>query len=360
MKYAIFVLFFGVTNSYSQLKVPDLSRIKVGTELFESRKGYDKMINTSGELRKLDRVSSVYKYVFENAIFNYCENTNYEFLYVNDTLSNLKIEMEYLYSKDKHESSKFTQSLETILSALNNNNSILKIQPKYSDLSIKKINQKVDKLDSIFNAIVLDETGLKDIYQGSNVYFFASDPNYRFLIMMISIGKRIKSYLNGKKEEEIYLNIELRVTTEKFQEYHAKFSGTWPVVNEKKSIDLTFQNGVYQLPINLNNVMTLNFILDLGASDVSISPDVFLVLYRAGTIDESDFIGTETYRFADGSTAKSSVFNLKILKIGDIEIKDVRASISNNVSSPLLLGQSALKKLPSYKIDNQKNKLIID
>jgi len=93
---------------------------------------------------------------------------------------------------------------------------------------------------------------------------------------------------------------------------------------------------------------------------VSLSPDVFLVLYRAGTISESDFIGTETYKFADGSTAKSNVFNLKSLKIGDFELKDVRASISNNISSPLLLGQSALKKLPSYRIDNQNNKLVID
>lgn len=363
MKYAIFILFFGVTNSYCQLKVPDLIHIKVGTELLEQRKGYDKMINSSGELRKLDRVSSVYKYVFENAIFNYCENTTYEFLYVNDTLSNLLIGMEYLYAKGKHEVSKFLQSLETIISALNNNNSFLKFEQKYSDINVKKIYQKINNIDSIFNRSTLDETGAYNIYQGSNIYSFQSDPNYKFLRMDVAIFKRANYRVKNenKKEEEIALNIDLHITTEKFQEYYIKFfSGTWPVVDEKKSIDLTFKNGVYQLPINLNGVMTLNFILDLGASDVSISPDVFLVLYRAGTIDESDFIGTETYKFADGSTAKSSVFNLKTLKIGDIEIKDVRASISNNINSPLLLGQSALKKLPSYKIDNQKNKLIID
>ncbi len=81
--------------------------------------------------------------------------------------------------------------------------------------------------------------------------------------------------------------------------------------------NLTFENGVYKLPVNLNGVMTLNFTLDLGASDISLSPDVFLVLYRAGTINELDFIGTETYKFADGSTAKSNVFNLKTVKIED-------------------------------------------
>ncbi|MCK9403414.1 MAG: retroviral-like aspartic protease family protein [Chitinophagaceae bacterium] len=355
----IIILFLCASNASSQLKISDLTRIKVGTALLESRNEYDKILNTKGELRKLDRVSSVYRYSFNNLIFNYCENTYYEFLYVNDILSNLEIEMEYLYSKDKYESSKFVQSLETILSSINDNNAFLKFQPKYSDLSIKKIHQKVDNIDSIFYATKLDETGGKNIYQGANVYFFESDLNHRFITLMIDIFKRTKN--TSSKEEEIGLRIVLRQTTEKLQEYHDKFlAGTWKSVDEKNSIDLTFENGVYKLPVNLNGVMSLNFTLDLGASDVSISPDVFLVLYRAGTINESDFIGTETYKFADGSTAKSNVFNLKTLKIGDIEIKDVRTSISNNLNSPLLLGQSALKKLPSYKIDNQKNKLIID
>lgn len=352
-------MFFGVTNSYSQLKVPDLIRIKVGTELIDSHRGYDKMLNVKGEFRKLDRLSSVYRYQFENSIFNYCENAYYEFLYVNDILSNLEIEMEYLYSRDKNESSKFVQSIETILSSISNNNSFLKFEPKYSDLNIKKINQKVDSLYSILNTTKLDETGIKAIYQGSNVYFFESDINHRFILMTVDIYKRNKN--TTSKEEEMLLKVVLRLTTEKLQEYHDKFlAGTWKLVDKENSIDLTFENGVYKLPVNLNSVMSLSFTLDLGASDVSISPDVFLVLYRAGTISESDFIGTETYRFADGSTAKSSVFNLKSIQIGNIVLKDVRASISNNISSPLLLGQSALKKLPSYKIDNQNHKLIID
>jgi len=117
---------------------------------------------------------------------------------------------------------------------------------------------------------------------------------------------------------------------------------------------------VYNLPVKLNDNLTLNFILDLGASDVSISPDVLLVLLKTGSISESDFIGEETYQFADGSTAKSKVFNLKSLKIGDIEINNVRASVSGSVNSPLLLGQSALKKLGKYQIDNNNSVLIIE
>jgi aspartyl protease family protein len=131
-------------------------------------------------------------------------------------------------------------------------------------------------------------------------------------------------------------------------------------LEKTEEIPLKFDNSVYKLPVTLNNVIKLDFILDLGASDVSISPDVFLVLYKSGTITDEDFIGTQTYQFADGTTAKSSVFNVKSIQIGNIIIKNVKAAISNSISSPLLLGQSALKKLSNYRIDNARNILVVD
>lgn len=364
----IILLFFNISNASGQLKISDLASIKVGTDLLKSRRDYDKILNVPGELQKSDRASSVYLYTFKNSIFNYCENADYNFFYVNDILSNIKIEMEYHYSKKKKESSKFIQSLETLLSSLNENKSNFKFQPKennnyqpkLSNINIKKIYQKINNLDSTLNTPTLNDDLSDKIYWGMNFYSFVGDLYNRFLKLDVYVGKR-KIIYSTKTEEEIILSISLDVTTEKLQyQYLNLFGGSYTIIDEKNKIDLTFENGVYKLPINLNSVMSLNFTLDLGASDVSISPDVFLVLYRAGTISEDDFIGTETYKFADGSTAKSNVFNLRSLKIGSIELKDVRASISNNINSPLLLGQSALKKLPSYKIDNQNNKLIID
>ena len=357
MKYIVFILVLLTTNSYSQLSIQDLASIKIGEATIDSKKDFEKMINATGDLRKNDHFSSVYRYDFEKAQFNNCENVNYEFLYANGILSDLKIEMEYMYPKKEFASSKFLQSLEALLSDFNEINSPFILQGKYSNLSFKKVTQKVNQIDSFFN---LKDFRAKNIYDGTNVYFKKNNSD-KFVRMDISIYPSYLSNNVGNNQKVIVLNMQLHLTTEKFQNYYEKFRyGSWPYINEKKTISLSNLNGVYHLPVNLNKVMSLDFILDLGASDVSITPDVFLVLYRAGTIDEPDFIGTETYKFADGSTAKSSVFNLKNIKIGDIELKNVRASISNNINSPLLLGQSALKKLPSYKIDNQNNKLIVE
>ena len=58
------------------------------------------------------------------------------------------------------------------------------------------------------------------------------------------------------------------------------------VTESSEEIKLKMENNVYLIPIKLNSILTIDFVLDLGASDVSISPDIFLVLYRAGTIKE--------------------------------------------------------------------------
>jgi len=117
--------------------------------------------------------------------------------------------------------------------------------------------------------------------------------------------------------------------------------------------------GTYEVPVILNGVLKIDFILDSGASDISISPDVALTLLKTGTVRQSDFIGTQKYSFADGTTATSKVFYLREVEIGGFVMKNVKASISNSVNAPMLLGQSLLQQLGSITIDNDRSVLII-
>ena len=127
----------------------------------------------------------------------------------------------------------------------------------------------------------------------------------------------------------------------------------------KNEIDLTHSAGVYVIPVELNEVLKINFIFDSGASEVSISPDVALTLFKTGTIKESDWLPGAYYKFADGTSAKSARFKLHSVKIGNKIIYDVECSISNSLDAPMLLGQSVLKKFGKYTIDYTSNKLII-
>jgi hypothetical protein len=56
--------------------------------------------------------------------------------------------------------------------------------------------------------------------------------------------------------------------------------------------------------------------------------DVVLTLVRTGTLQDADFIGTQTYKLADGSTVPSATFRIRSLTANKVEIGNVRASVA--------------------------------
>jgi len=102
----------------------------------------------------------------------------------------------------------------------------------------------------------------------------------------------------------------------------------------------------------------LGFVIDSGSADVSVPVDVAMTLYRTGTVRDIDFLGSQTYRLADGSTVPSPTFRIRSLKVGNQEVHDVVASISN-IKGGLLLGQSFLQKFTTWSIDNQRHILVL-
>lgn len=52
--------------------------------------------------------------------------------------------------------------------------------------------------------------------------------------------------------------------------------------------------GVFVVPVRFNEVITLNAIVDSGASDVSVPADLVLTLVWANTITGADFLGEQT------------------------------------------------------------------
>src|SRR5262245_59313815 len=81
-----------------------------------------------------------------------------------------------------------------------------------------------------------------------------------------------------------------------------------PLSDHLSEIPLQTQSGVFVVPVMINGALTLNFMVDSGAADVSIPADVVLTLIRTGTIQKEDFLGQKTYQLADGSTVPSQTF----------------------------------------------------
>jgi clan AA aspartic protease (TIGR02281 family) len=109
--------------------------------------------------------------------------------------------------------------------------------------------------------------------------------------------------------------------------------------------------GTYTVPVLLNGVLQISFIVDSGAAEVFISPDVAQTLVKTGTINENDWLPGSIYTFADGSSAKSRRFMLRSIEIGGREFTNIPCAVANSNSAPMLLGQSFLERLREYSIN---------
>ena len=124
----------------------------------------------------------------------------------------------------------------------------------------------------------------------------------------------------------------------------------------QKVIEMKYENGIYTIPCKVNGV-PMKFIFDTGASDVSISLTEAKFLIKQGLLSDNDIKGKVRYKIANGDIEVGTKINLKEISIDGFILKNVEASIVNQLNAPLLLGQSAISKLGTFQVDG--NKLIV-
>lgn len=114
--------------------------------------------------------------------------------------------------------------------------------------------------------------------------------------------------------------------------------------------------GVFLLPATVNGSSNVYFIVDSGATNVQIPEDIAEQMKQAGTLTDADFLGQRRFILADGSGVNQRIFRLRTLKIGNRQMENVLAALSAPRSRPLL-GQSFLRRLEWWKIDNVRNSI---
>lgn len=116
--------------------------------------------------------------------------------------------------------------------------------------------------------------------------------------------------------------------------------------------------GVYLVPCKLND-LSLDFIFDTGASDVSISLSEAQFMLKNGYLNENDLIGSQAYKMADGSISEGTIVVIRRLEIGGMVLNNIRASIVHSLEAPLLLGQSALEPFGGFYVDYDNSSLVL-
>jgi len=127
----------------------------------------------------------------------------------------------------------------------------------------------------------------------------------------------------------------------------------YPKLNAQVRITMINKNGVYEIPCTVNG-LKLHFIFDTGSSSVALSLTVAEFMIKNGYLNKSDLKGSSYFQIANGTIIKNTTVTLKELDIGGIKLYNVEATIVHNIHAPLLLGQSAIKKLGKIEISGDE------
>lgn len=123
-------------------------------------------------------------------------------------------------------------------------------------------------------------------------------------------------------------------------------------------IRLIALGGELYTPVMVDGAVTMNFVVDSGATDVSLSADAARTLMRMGLLTPADYLGQGQATLADDSRIPTRAFVLRSLSVGGRQVRNITAMVSNK-PGPLLLGQSFLRRFKSWSVDNRRRVLIL-
>jgi aspartyl protease family protein len=119
------------------------------------------------------------------------------------------------------------------------------------------------------------------------------------------------------------------------------------VLNRSDSISFPISSdGHFYIRADVNETPVM-FLADTGATNIVLSPsDAKKIGFRT---DELHF--DRLYETANGNVRGSSI-RIEVLRIGQISIKDIRASINEAEMRDSLLGMNFFKRFKSYEVKN--------
>ena len=124
-------------------------------------------------------------------------------------------------------------------------------------------------------------------------------------------------------------------------------------------VPLRRQKGGFLAPVTVDGVLSADFVLDSGASEVVLTTGLARELMRQGQLGPGDYLGQGYAVLADGSQVPERMVMLRTLKVGGRELHNVPAAIAQGRGQPLL-GQSFLRRFRRWSVDNRRRELRLE
>ena len=214
-------------------------------------------------------------------------------------------------------------------------------------------------IDSI---IARDSTDAGSYYDAACLYSRMQDKEnaLKCLEKSLELGYNRFAHIDQDFDMDFLRNMdEFKELVGRYRSDHMKRSGQDRQTLNKRENDNTVmteipfvkEDGICKVKCDING-LPLHFVFDTGASDVTLSMVEATFMMKNGYLSGNDVIGSQRYMDANGDINVGTVINLKKVSFGDLELKNVRASVVRSQKAPLLLGQSVLGRLGKIEIDN--------
>lgn len=223
-----------------------------------------------------------------------------------------------------------------------------------------------EKAVSVMDALLKkDEKG--NCYDAACLYSIMGDKEKAVLYLGKALGNGFRRFAHMEHDRDLdnIRNMQAyKDLVNKYKRMQQELENEEKLVDnaqyEEKTEEIPFtrEGGVCKVKCSINS-LPLHFIFDTGASDVSVSSVEATFMVKNDYLSPNDVIGRQNYLNANGEISEGAVVNLRDVKLGNLHLSNVKASVVKNQSAPLLLGQTVLSRLGKIEIDNSKSVLKI-
>ena len=117
------------------------------------------------------------------------------------------------------------------------------------------------------------------------------------------------------------------------------------------------KNGVPTLSVTANG-LKIKAEIDTTATRCTISGVESHFMLKNGYLTDADFMGKQNYVTATGEIHEGTIINLREVRVGDITLTNIKASVISGQRAPLLLGQTVFRRFGTLEVDNQQHIII--
>lgn len=238
---------------------------------------------------------------------------------------------------------------------------------QYAYVGLGNREKAIEVMDSII-AAAPDKAG--NYYDAACVYCRLGDVEKGLEYLQLCFENGYRQILHIHQDDDMDLIRNTQRFKELIEEYTKKYEEEIGG-NSKSASDLTDGNVVmHEVPIVKQsgktylikasiNELPMDFILDTGCSDISISSVESEFMLKNGYLKEADFKGTTRYTNATGEVHTAKEILIREIKLGNLTLHNLKASVIPNQKAPLLLGQNVLTKFGKVEIDHKNQTLRI-